>query len=76
MDYIIDVKVYNSVPPQELGIALPVELLRHGNIPVGVHQIIILDITEEYLDQLQEKTFEHPDVKILGIHRVELSENI
>jgi len=76
MDYIIDLKVYNSTPPQELGINIPFELLRHGNIPVGIHQIIILDTTEELLDQLQEKTFENPDVKILGIHRLELSENI
>lgn len=76
MDYIIDLKVYNSTPPQELGIDLPVELLRHGNIPVGVHQIIVLNTTEEALDQIQEKAFENPDVKILGIHRVELSEDI
>lgn len=75
MEYIIDLKVYSLIPQSELGLDLPSDQLRNGKIPVGVHQII-LNTTEEQLDQLQAKAFENSDVKILGIHRLKEIENI
>lgn len=69
MEYIIDLKVYNPIPQEELGIIVPLEILQNGKIPKGIHQII-LETTEALLDQFQEKTFENPDVKVLGVHHL------
>ena len=70
-NYVIDLKVYNSVPQEELAFIMPMETLRNGNVPAGIHHVV-LNTTERLLDELMEKTFEHPDLKILGIHSVKL----
>jgi len=66
-DYVLDLKVFNSIPWEELPFKMPLDRLSYGNIPIGVHSII-LNTTESQLDQLAEKLFEHSDVKLLGVH--------
>jgi len=68
-DYILSLKVYNSIPWDELPFKMPFDQVTNGNIPIGVHSIV-LTTTEGQLDLLAEKLFEHPDVKLLGVHSV------
>lgn len=70
-DYLIDLKVFNSVPEEEIGVMMPLNMVVNGKVRPGVYQIV-LNTTEALLDQLQEKTFEHPDLKILGVHRLKI----
>jgi len=66
-DYVLDLKVFNSIPWEELPFKMPLDRLSYGNITIGIHSIV-LKMTGEQLDQIAEQLFEHPDVKLLGVH--------
>lgn len=66
-DYVIDMKVFNSVPQEEIQLMFPLETLENGKIPIGLHQLV-LNTTEQKLDAFLESTFTHSDIKVLGIH--------
>jgi len=71
-DYIIDLKVYNTVPQEEIGIQVPLEYLHNGKLPIGIHQVV-LTTTEELLEAFVEKPCHSGDIKILGVHGKENS---
>jgi hypothetical protein len=68
-DYIIDMKFYNSVPEDEIGIQMPMDIVVNGKVRPGIYPIVI-NTTERLLDELMEKI--HPDIKILGVHSITL----
>lgn len=68
-DYVIDMRVFNNVPQEEIGLIVPLELLQNGKVPPGVHQMFWCT-TERLLDEFLEMTFTHPDLKVLGIHAI------
>ena len=71
-DYIIDMKFFCSVPQEEIAIAMPPEMISYGCIKPGIHQVI-LNATKQLLDDILESTFTHPDIKVLGIHYLNLN---
>ena len=71
-NYAIDLKFYATVPQDEVGLRIPIERMVNGNIPIGIHQLIWEDASEHDLDMFMEKTFTNPDIKILGVHSVNI----
>lgn len=67
MNYLIDMKVYNSIPQEEISVMVPLSILSHGNIPIGFHRME-LDTTEELLEQFVDKCNQNSDIKIIGVH--------
>jgi hypothetical protein len=66
-DYIIDMKVFNNVPQEEIMLIVPLEQLQNGKLSPGTYQFAC-NTTERLLDQFLESTFTNADIKVLGIH--------
>lgn len=70
-DYIIDMRVFNSVCEEEIPIMVPLSMVTNGKVSPGIYQVV-LNTTERLLDEFAEKTFNHPDLKILGVHSLKM----